>query len=65
VCDFKLFLKVITNNSFKGDWYYAKYDCTSKGMELVSIETIEEQLAIVAEISMCFFNTTPHSIDEY
>lgn len=36
---------------FKGDWYFAKQDCTSRGMELVSIESLEEQQAIEAEIS--------------
>jgi hypothetical protein len=34
----------------QGDWYFAKYNCTLKGMELVSIESFAEHLAIIAEI---------------
>jgi hypothetical protein len=36
---------------FKADWYLAKINCRLEGMELVSVETKEEQEAITAKIS--------------
>jgi hypothetical protein len=36
----------------KVDWYLAKIECSLKGMQLVSIETPEEQFEIEAAIGM-------------
>jgi len=38
-------------NLSQGTWAYAQRACALKGMELVSIESLEEQLAIAAQIS--------------
>jgi hypothetical protein len=37
--------------AFKLDWYMANYACKNKGMMLVSIESAEEDRAIMAELS--------------
>jgi hypothetical protein len=36
----------------KADWYLARIECSLKGMDLLSIETLQEQEEIVAIISM-------------
>jgi len=55
--DFFLVHNTITRNScgkimrlkfwFQADWYFAKLECKVKGMELVSIESEEEQNVLV------------------
>lgn len=44
--------KFATNffHQFQADWYLAKEDCKVKGMELISIESMEEQNALVNQI---------------
>jgi hypothetical protein len=61
VCEFDSYFKQTIHLSAKGDWYFAKHDCTSKGMELVSIESLEEHQAIVDEISWRLFLRVEHS----
>jgi hypothetical protein len=38
------------NLQFQADWYFAKLECKVKGMELVSIESAEEQDVLAINI---------------
>jgi hypothetical protein len=49
----------------QGDWYFAKYNCALKGMELVSIESLEEHSAIVAEISTFFLTSARDKLTQF